>query len=268
MRIFNMPILISVLFSVLVLLSVILLTPYTRYFRMAPFVCLSAGGLLSVAFLDFLPHSFSHQHSEWTGWVILSGLLIQGIFDLYGVKFLKFLDRFLIDTDRSAPPSSSSPFHHHQHHHHHSHILSPSGVCSIVGCLSICSFFDGIRFFSGLVLEGVSGLITGVSLFFHLTSEALIVALLGVDAGIKRKALFVLIFFMTGTFVLGAGAAQEILIYFHSENLVAFSAGILIYICFVHLLPFSLKKPNQKWFILGLAFFSLLQLTEWISIPH
>ena len=132
-----MPILISVLFSVLVLLSVILLTPYTRYFQMKPFVCLSAGGLLSVTFLDFLPHSFSHQHSEWTGWLILSGLLIQGIFDFYGVRLLKFLDRLLMDTSQNL----------HYHSHHHSHILSPSGVCSIVGCLSICSFFDGIRFF-------------------------------------------------------------------------------------------------------------------------
>lgn len=259
-----MPLLISFFFAVFVLLSVVLLTPYTRYFRMKPFVCLSAGGLLSVTFLDFLPHSFSHPHLEWTGWVILSGLLTQGVFDLYGVNFLKFLDRFLIDTNRTSP----SNHHHHHHHHQHSHILSPSGVCSIVGCLSICSFFDGIRFFSSLVLEGVGGLVTGISLFFHLISEALIVALLGVDAGIKRKALLVLIFFMTGTFLLGAGAAQGILTHFHSENLIAFSAGILIYICFIHLLPFSLKKPNQKWFILGLVLFSLLHLTEWFQMSH
>ena len=258
-----MPILISVLFAVLVLLSVILLTPYTQYFRMKPFVCLSAGGLLSVTFLDFLPHSFSHPHSEWTGWVILSGLLVQGIFDLYGVKLLKFLDRFLIDTNQNSHHHSHS-----HHHHHHSHIFSPSGVCSIVGCLSICSFFDGIRFFSSLVLEGVGGLVTGISLFFHLISEALIVTLLGVDAGIKRKALLVLIFFMTGTFVLGAGAAQGILSQFHSENLIAFSAGILLYICFIHLLPFSLKKANQKWFILGLTFFSLLHLINGIHTLH
>lgn len=251
-----MPILISFIFAAFVLLSVILIASYTHRFRLKPFVCLSAGGLLSVTFLDFLPYGFSHSHSHLTGWVILFGLLTQGVFDLYGVKLLKFLDRFLTDTTHTHSHSHS--------HHHHSHILSPSGVCSIVGCLSICSFFDGIRFFSSLVLEGVGGIVTGISLFFHLVSEALIVALLGVDAGIRRKALFVLIFFMTGTFLLGAGAAQGILTLFHAENLIAFSAGILIYICFVHLLPVSLQKANQKWFILGLSLFSLLHLTEWI----
>ena len=232
------------------LLSVLLIALYGRHFRLEPFVCLSAGGLLSVTFLDFLPHGFSHNHSHFTGWVILSGLLTQGLFDLYGIKYLKFLDHFITDTDHNS----------HTYHHHHSHSLSPAGVCSIAGCLSVCSFFDGIRLFSGIVLDGFSGTVTGISLFFHLISEGVIVALLGFDTGIKRKVLFVLTFFMTGTFILGAVTAQGILTYFHSENLIAFSAGILIYVCFVHLLPVSLKKINRKWFIAGLAAFSLLHL--------
>ena len=193
-----MPVLISFFFAVFVLLSVVLMAPYTRHFRLEPFVCLSAGGLLSVTFLDFLPHGFSHPHPHLTGWVILSGLLIQGVFDLYGVKLLKFLDRFLTDTTHN----------HSHHHHHHSHILSPSGVCSIVGCLSICSFFDGIRFFSSLVLEGVGGVVTGISLFFHLVSEALIVALLGVDAGIKKKSSFCAGFFYDRNFCAGCRSSS------------------------------------------------------------
>ena len=244
-----MPVLISTGFAVFVLFSVLLVALYGRRFPMEPFVCLSAGGLLSVTFLDFLPHGFSQNHPHLIGWVILSGLFIQGIFDLYGIKYLKFLDSFIIDKNHSS-----------SHHHHHSHSLSPSGVCSIAGCLSVCSFFDGIRLFSGIVLEGPCSIVTGISLFFHLVSEGVIVALLGFDTGIKRKVLFVLTFFMTGTFILGAMAAQGILTYFHSENLIAFSVGILIYVCFVHLLPVSLKKTNRKWFFAGLAVFSFFHL--------
>ena len=243
-----MSVFISVAFAVLVLLCTLLIALHGRRFSLEPFVCLSAGGLLSVTFLDFLPLSFSDTHTHWTGTVILLGLLTQGIFDLYGIKYLKFLDRFLIDEN------------HHLPHHHHSHSLSPGGVCSVVGCLSVCSFFDGIRLFSGTLLEGVGGMVTAISLFFHLLSEAAIVAILGFDTGIKRKVLFVLTCFMMGTFILGAITAQGILTYFQSGHLIAFSSGILIYVCFVHLLPVSFKETNRKWFAAGLTVFSLFHL--------
>ena len=242
-----MPVLISFGFAVFVLLVVLLLALSNRRFNLEPFLCLSAGGLLSVTFLDFLPQGFSPDHLHRTGWVILSGLFIQGLFDLYGIRYLKFLDQFIID-------KNSHP------HHHHSHTLGPAGVCSIAGCLSVCSFFDGIRLFSGLLLEGPGNLVTGISLFFHLISEGVIVAMLGFNAGLKKGVLFVLTFFMTGTFILGALAAQAVLTYFHLENLMAFSTGILIYVCFVHLLPSALKTPNRKWFASGLTIFSLLHL--------
>ena len=343
-------IVIAAIFAVSVLLFALLPVFWTRRFSLQIFVCASAGALLSVAFLDFLPRSFAHPDPHLMGAALLTGLLAQAVFDLYGVKQLKFLDRLLLSPAASgqgavsdsynkdsskesvppvrpapvaaalaearpvategsppdkgdkggkggsppdkggkggsppdkggkgglkaaaetgkphstktceAPVCASQAHDSHVHVHAHAHALSPAGVCSLVGCLTVCSFFDGIRLFSSLLLDRSAAAATAFSLFFHLASEGLIVAVLGADAGIKKKAVFVLAFFMAGAFLAGAALSGGLLSHFSEEGLIAFSSGTLIYICFVHLLPVSLKSPNQKWFIAGLALASLPHL--------
>ena len=289
-----MPVLIAAVFAVSLLIFVLLPALSARRFPLGPFVCVSAGALLSVAFLEFLPRSFAHPHPHAMGAALLCGLLIQGAFDLYGVKRLKFLDGLLLPPARAPAASSSAKpaaagaaaagggasgdqkkaagtleksgaeaaksklqAGRSAHAHVHAHTLSPSGVCSLVGCLTVCSFFDGIRLFSGLLLNSAAAAMTAFSLFFHLASQAIIVAVLGADAGIRQKAVFVLALFMTGFFVAGAALADGALSHFPEEGLIAFSSGTLIYICFAHLLPVSLQKANQKWLALGLLIASL-----------
>ena len=342
-------IVIAAIFAVSILLFVLLPAFWTRRFPLQTFVCVSAGGLLSVAFLDFLPKSFSHPNPHLMGAALLFGLLAQVVFDLYGVKQLKFLDRLLLSpassgegaasdsynkdsSKESVPPVATAPAPgrpvaaegaavsattasagfpagkgmealssdrgmrapppdkggkgglkaaaetgkphspkncdapvcasqaHASHVHAHAHALSPAGVCSLVGCLTVCSFFDGIRLFSGLLLDRSAAAATAFSLFFHLASEGLIIAVLGADAGIKKKAVFTLAFFMAGAFVAGAGLAGGALSHFPEEGLIAFSSGTLLYICFAHLLPVSLQKANLKWFVAGLLIASLPHL--------
>ena len=179
--------LISAGFAALTLLFVLLAALSRRRFPLEPFVCLSAGGLISVTFLDFLPLSFEGA-PHFAGAIALSGFFIQGFFDLYGVRRLAFLDRLLLGG--ASPPAR----------HSHSHSLSAAGVCSIAGCLSLCSFFDGVRLYSGLLLPESAAAATALSIFFHLFSEGAMVAFLGFDLNIKKKALAFLICFMAGVF--------------------------------------------------------------------
>ena len=237
--------LIVVCFALLLLGSCLFVAYFGRNWNLKPLVALGSGALLSICFLEFLPHAFDeHSSHEISSFFVLAGILMQGLADIYILPHLVFLDKRLGAKSLSA--------------HDHSHTLSPGSVCSVTGCLSICSFFDGIRLFAALSIEGFVAFATALALFFHLLSEGVVVALLGLSSGIRIKALSVLVFCIAGALILGALLAQVFFISFSAAWLIAFSSGILVYVCFVHLLPFSLKQNNKSWFFIGLVLFSLL----------
>ena len=233
-------------FALVLLCSCFFVAYFGKKWNLKSMVAVGSGALLSICFLDFLPYSFENNNSSIPIF-ILAGILVQGLADMYLLPRLGFLDKLLQSEDSQLV-------------HDHSHTLSSSSVCSVAGCLFICSFFDGIRLFAALGIEGFVAFGTAFGLFFHLLSEGALVAILGLSSGIKRKILFFLIFCMTGALILGAGFAQLFLISFSSNVLVAFSSGILIYICFVHLLPVCLKQNNKHWFFISLILFSSLHL--------
>ncbi|MCZ0932676.1 MAG: hypothetical protein OXJ52_05965 [Oligoflexia bacterium] len=211
-------------------------------------LCLSlgSGALFSICFLDFLPHSFSAQESyDKNSIFILSGILLQALADIYLLPYLGFLDKWL-ETNSSPKPVRQ-----------HSHTFSPFSVCSVVGCLSVCSFFDGIRLFAALNVENFVAFSMAFGLFFHLLSEGVLIAVLALSSRFKKRILFVLLGSVGGALFLGALFAQVFSQSFSLNGLIAFSSGCLIYICFVHLLPFSLKPAYRKWFFIGLFLFAL-----------
>ena len=234
-------------FALVVLSSCLLIASFGKNWNLKPLLALGSGALLSICFLDFLPHAFEGHHSSYekVSIFILAGILVQGLADIYLLPHLAFLDKWLKKEGIKTV-------------HTHSHTLSSGSVCSVAGCLAICSFFDGIRLFSAFDIKESVAFLTALGLFFHLLSEGVLVAVLGLSSGIKKQALFVLVFCIAGTLLLGALMAQFFFINLFPEALIAFSSGILIYICFVHLLPFSLKKDNQVWFFIALILFSLI----------
>lgn len=241
-----MNLLIIFCFAWIVLCSCLFIAYFGKNWNLKPLLALGSGALLSICFLDFLPHAFeAHPNSyEKVSIFILAGVLIQGLADIYLLPHLAFLDKWL---KREGTKTV----------HTHSHTLSSGSVCSVAGCLAICSFFDGIRLFSALDIKESVAFLTALGLFFHLLSEGVLVAVLGLSSGIKKQALFVLVLCIAGTLLLGALMAQLFFVSFFPEALIAFSSGILIYTCFVHLLPFSLKKSNQIWFFTALILSSL-----------
>ena len=210
------------------------------------FVALSSGALFSLCFLDFVPHSFEGSNAnDQMALFILAGVLLQALADIYLLPHLDFLDNFLETKPEDKPT------------HQHCHNFSPFSVCSVVGCLAVCSFFDGIRLYAALNVESFTAFSMTFALFFHLLSEGVLVAVLALSSGLKKRILFILIASLAGALFVGAVFAQVFSQSFSLTGLIAFSAGCLIYICFVHLMPFSLKIAHRKWFFAGLLFFSL-----------
>lgn len=245
-----------VLFSLLLIVSCFVVSYFGKNWNLKVFLVFSSGVLLSLCFLDFLPHSFSgyngthHNHGlsflNSPHLFILAGILVQALADIYLLPYLSFMDRFLEKDSKT------------ESHHLHSHVFSPFSVCSVSGCLSICSFFDGIRLFTAVQVENFMAFSTAFGLFFHLLSEGVLISSLALSSGFKKRVLFVLLASLVGTLILGAFTASLFSIQFSLNNLVAFSTGCLIYICFVHLLPFSLKSSSRPWFFVGLILFSAL----------
>lgn len=242
-----MSFLIVVCFSLILLFSCLFVAYFGKNWNLKPLAALGSGALLSICFLDFMPFAFENDSHERTAFFILFGVLTQGLADIYLLPRLDFLDR-LLKTEKANLI------------HEHSHTFSSGSVCSVTGCLSICSFFDGIRLFASLSIEKFVAFATAFGLFFHLLSEGILLAVLALSSGIKRRILLVFICCLTGALILGALFAQVFSISLSSSRLIAFSSGILIYVCFVHLLPFCLKANRRLWFFSGLILFSLIHI--------
>ena len=235
---------IVICFAALLPLACFLAVRFFKNSDLKPFVSFGSGVLLAICFLEFLPHSFEESHSAWPGALILCGVLLQGLADIYLLPRLSFLDRWL---GISACQSDEG----------HSHALSAGTVCSAFGCLCLCSFFDGIRLFTALEMGSRAGFSASLGLFFHLLSEGLALVVVAKAGGVKNKALFALALCLPLALIAGALPARLFLNSFPLPFLTAFASGILIYVCFAHLLPLALKQKSRLWFFLGLGLFSL-----------
>ena len=244
------------LFSLLLIATCFLVAFVGRSWNLKPVLALSAGLLLSVCFLEFLPQAFqSHSspahYESALGFFshygisifMLSGILLQALADIYLLPYLSFFDRFLETKSQQRIP--------------HSHTFSPISVCSVTGCLSICAFFDGIRLLSAFGMEGSVALSTAVALFVHLLSEGVLIAILALSSRFKLGAILILVGILGVTLMAGAVFAEFFSQWLSFQALVAFSSGCLLYICFVHLLPSALKSKERLWFFVGLSLFFL-----------
>ncbi|MCY4320786.1 MAG: hypothetical protein OXC37_00045 [Bdellovibrionaceae bacterium] len=234
-------------FSCFIIASCIFTARFGAKWNLKACVAVGSGALLSICFLDFLPHSFEDSKlDEMISICVLLGILVQTLADVYLLPHLDFLDKLL--------KIEASPNREHQH----AHTFSSFSTCSIVGCLSLCSFFDGIRLFSALNIDNFVAFSMVFGLFFHLLSEGVLIAILAMSSGFKKQILFVLSGSVAIALFLGALFAQIFSQNFSLDLLIAFSSGCLIYICFVHLLPVSLKLAYRNWFFIGLFVFSIL----------
>ena len=206
----------------------------------------SAGLLTGLIFFKFLPHSLEEVSPFTFSIVILISLILLLLIETY---LTGFLNRLFPNWARNKEGDCS---HYHQHHHHFSH-----GSFSAIGCLLICSFFDGVRIGSALWIDSLASVVTVLALFAHILPEGLSVVLLARGAGQKGRLFFLKLIFCV-TFGLGIlltsvghfGVSEKIIL--------MFSTASLFYVVFIHLLPVAFQRENQKWFFSALIFSTLL----------
>lgn len=214
--------------------------------RLALLMAPGAGVLLGVLLFEFLPVAMEKAHEEAFAFVFL-GMATILLFDQYVAPRLEAL----FDTHD----------HDHEHHdlghghvHGHSHavcddhgvsLLSHGAACSAIGCLLVCTFFDGIAMVAGFAVSLKVGLLLSLGIFVHLLPEGTVAASLIMAAGRSAKAARQITLALGAAFLLGMAAAGILggaLGYLYL--VLPFTAGILLYVVFVELLPIAQRTAK------------------------
>ena len=212
----------------------------------------SAGLIMGLTFLCFIPHSLEHHTPLNFSLTLLITLSVLLIIETHLIPKMDFLRIWLPSLKNKQAECS----HHHQHHHYMSH----SSSFSAIGCMLICSFLDGVRLGSALLIDMTTTLALLTALFAHILPEGIVVINLARSSGVSFRTCF----YLQGIFCLlfGLGILSTGLTYvpLFNINIFALSSASLLHVCFIHLLPIALQKGNQKWFFASLIVMSLLSL--------
>lgn len=207
------------------------------------FISFGTGLLLALAFLEFLPHALSLPHS---------GSLLSM---LVGVLAVVFSERYI--APKLFPTKQTCDFHSHHHDSHHSHNdkdkivgLSHTAACTSVGCIAICSYFDGIELSAAFQLSSEVGGWLSLGLIFHILPEGAMAAGLSKmggfsKKGIHRSLLVICLFLLLG--VLSGYSLSQVLIL--KGPVLSFVTGALLYICIGHLFPVAFRSPKGFWYV-------------------
>lgn len=171
-----------------------------------------------------------------------------------------------------AKHQHSEHCHHHEHHHHshahhnhdfcvhsHSHThdsqISFRTACLSVGCVTVCSFFDGLEISTAFHLGSEVGWLTSFGFLLHSISNGALAASLGIAGGLsKSRAVQVSILIGALLFAGSLIGVVGISLLDFKTFVLPFSTGVILYISFTHLIPLALKdKIGWLGFILGTA---------------
>ena len=215
---------------------------------------LSSGLLISLVFIDFLPHALLKGGSAAAFSIAsLSALIFVLFIEARLIPNLKFLNRFL----DGGGEASSECSHYHQHHHHpFSHPSSSSGLFSAMGCLLICAFFDGLRLASSILIHQEAFGVSALAVFFHIIPEG--AAVMGLSQSSKLSHRYFPQVLFCSFLALGIIVTGILRLQFSPSIILSFSAVTILYVSFVHLLPIAFSKGNQKWFLLSLVLSGLV----------
>lgn len=255
------------------------------------FIAIGAGLLVGVALTEFLPqvfHRHGHHHDGFV-WFAPSLLILLGVFfvillenkvaqalELSTLREQKSGGATPTSSPDSAPPAHdhspahTSAAHPHLHHHHsghshqhefcvhsHSHTHEPQislkTACLSVGCVTVCSFFDGLEISTAFHLGSEVGWLTSLGFLLHSVSNGALAASLGIAGGLsKSRAIQVSIIIGLLLFAGSLFGVVGISLLDFKTYILPFSTGVMLYISFTHLIPLALKD-RMGWvgFILG-----------------
>lgn len=202
------------------------------------FMAVATGYLVSFIFFDL----FNEAGGQYS-WIFV-GVLVVFLFDRFISPHLSFL--------------AENKDHTHCSHHHHN-MIHKATACSTIGCLILCTLFDGVAISSTYNVSHSLGNKLLLGQIFHLIPEAILVFSVSLASGMKKKHLWIPLSSVIAALILGF-LAPEVLSHYQSHFL-PMSVGILIYITFSQLLPISAAgKKGALYAIVGMAFFAALKL--------
>jgi len=208
---------------------------------------ISTGLIITLTFFHFIPESLEQHSSLSFSTTLLSTLFCLLLMETYLIPRLHFLNKWF----PFQKETNLDCHHYHLHHHHPSHVSSFSAL----GCILICSFFDGMSLGSALLIDTQTTITLAFALLIHILPEGLLVFTLARSSSLSLRYSLILQGLFCLALGLGIFSTGILILNFSGFNILALASGALIYVGFVHLLPIALQK--EKWFFITLILSSL-----------
>ncbi len=217
--------------------------------RLSALMALGGGLLLAVLFFELLPASLQHGGNQAFSWAF-AGILSVLAFERYVAPHLTFLSPGGAVEPEHAHCADPGHGHGHGHDHHHdtgplAPLLTHGAACSALGCLLVCTFFDGVAMAAGFALEFKVGLLVMIGLLAHIIPEGMLAATVVLAAGnpahyARRAAIATGVAFMAGMAVpLALGGASGSL-----GVALPLASGVLIYVVLAQVVPVALRTAS------------------------
>ena len=220
----------------------------SRLQKMMPYIIsLGTGMLIALCFTEFLPHSFENKSAN------VSILFILGIW-------------IVILSEKYLAPRLSPKFQScgHSKHSHNKTRISYNVACSSIGCILVCTFFDGLEISAGFEIGRRTGFLVSFGMILHTIPEGALAASIGIAGGFSKRSSQITVLLVGFATFLGAfiGLLASYIFSFQ-EFVLPIASGVLLYVSIGHLLPVSLKV---KW---GLAMlFAGMLMALILSMGH
>ncbi len=216
--------------------------------RLRGIMALGAGFLVALVLLELLPASLELAGGETHDvfGLILAAAAAVFAFDRWIAPRLTFLD---------VKHEDDGCAHHHDYPHDHGHdhgdghganpdhahaacghpILGHGAACSALGCLAVCTFFDGVALSASFSAGSSMGMLVMAGLLLHLLPEGILAASVSLAAGSsKRMARRAVMIVSVGLLL---GAAMPLIFAPIVPLALPIAAGILLFVAFAQLIP-------------------------------
>ncbi len=162
-------------------------------------------------------------------------------------------------THRIDPMSHIHALHHHGHLHH-------GTACTAVGCLVVCTFFDGLSLAAGFSTSAHLGIVLSIGLLLHLLPEGLVAASILLAAGARRATAQGAAIVIGLALLAGIGTAKTLGVAIGASAVVlALASGVIAYVALGQLLPLVMRTPGGLRLMLATIGILALLETTW---PH
>ncbi|MCB0415467.1 MAG: hypothetical protein KDD50_14115, partial [Bdellovibrionales bacterium] len=175
-------------------------------------ISIGCGVLIGLLFTEFVPHAFAPGQS-YHSLLVIAGIFFIILAEKHIAPKLDLINVHVHDHPHHTEISEEKihdhaqchiPGHVHVEQHAH-HLISHKAACSAIGCLIVCSFFDGFELSSAFSIDARTGWATTVALIVHVLPDGLLATSLALstkfsERSVRRVALSIGTALFLGTF--------------------------------------------------------------------